>query len=276
VKRRDSMSIQDAARPEWSIHIQRLISRLKLSQAGLATRIGVSPATITRWIKGGHEPTSASYLAMGNLAGSPDGDYFWERAGVDLANFPDTKLRMTHSSLRVNLKDFKLVSGRKLSRGVVASKSNAVILPLLNITAYGDRVPPGPHVTLSQAEVLDVLMAPLSWCPHPEHMLCMHVSGDSMASVIPADSIISVDTAIAERSQLDKKLAVFSHRDLGFKVARFQRLSTSDILVSANHKYLPVDVSDQSKWKVVGAVVWWVSRDALPQSAGNNKPPSGT
>jgi phage repressor protein C with HTH and peptisase S24 domain len=97
-----------------------------------------------------------------------------------------------------------------------------------------------------------------------------------MASVIPSDSIISVDTAITERSQLDKKLAVFSHRDLGFKVARFQRLSTSDILVSANHKYLPVDVSDQSKWKVVGAVVWWVSRDALPQSAGNNKPPSGT
>jgi transcriptional regulator with XRE-family HTH domain len=270
------LSIQGAARPEWSIHIQRLISRLKLSQAGLATRIGVSPATITRWIKGGHEPTSASYLAMGNLAGSPDGDYFWERAGVDLANFPDTKLRMTHFSLRVNLKDFKLVSGRKLSRGVVASKSNAVILPLLNITAYGDRVPPGPHVTLSQAEVQDVLMAPLSWCPHPEHMLCMHVSGDSMASVIPADSIISVDTAITERSQLDKKLAVFSHRDLGFKVARFQRLSTSDILVSANHKYLLVDVSDQSKWKVVGAVVWWVSRDALPQSAGNNKPPSGT
>jgi transcriptional regulator with XRE-family HTH domain len=256
------MSTQDVSRPEWSTEIRRLLGKLKLSQAGLAARVGVSPATITRWVKGSHEPSSAAYIAMGNLAGSLDGVYFWERAGMDSANFPDTNLRATLPSLRVNLKDFKLVSGRKLSKSVVARKSNAVVLPLLNITAYGDRVPPGPHVTLSQAEVIDVLMAPLSWCPHPENMLCLHLSGDSMFPVIPPDAVISVDTAMTDRSQLNKKLVVFSHRDLGFKVARLQRLPSADILVSANHNCLPVDVSDQSKWKAVGAVVWWVSRDA--------------
>ena len=269
------MPAQHPAKPNWSNQIRRLIVELKLSQAGFAARIGVSPATVNRWIKGTHEPTSASYLAMGNLAGSPDAAYFWERAGVDPANFPGTSPRMTISSLRVNLKDFKLVAGRKLSKEIVAKKANAVILPLLNITAYGDRIPPGPHVTLSQAEVLDVMMAPLSWCPHPESMLCMDLSGDSMLPVIAPHAIIAVDTAVTDRSLLHKKLAVFSHRDLGFKVARLQRLPASDILVSANQKYLPVDVSDQSKWKAVGAVVWWVSRDHLPPQSGNDKGPTG-
>lgn len=222
-------------------------------------------------MKGSHEPTSASYLAMGNLIGPPEGVYFWERAGVDPSSFPKTKLHATLSSLRANLKDFRLISGKKVTRGVVDSKSNAVIIPLLNVIAYGDRVPPGPHVTLAQAEVVDVLMAPLSWCPHPENMLCMRLVGDSMAPVIPPDSIIAVDTGVTDRAHLNKQIAVFSHRNQGFKVARLQRLSNSDVLISANHNYLPVDVSDQAKWKVIGAVAWWVSKDVLPRSNGNSK-----
>ena len=138
------MPAQHPPKPDWSTQIRRLIVELKLSQAGFAARMGVSPATVNRWIKGTHEPTSASYLAMGNMAGSPDPAYFWERAGVDPANFPGTTPRMTISSLRVNLKDFKLVAGRKLSKEIVAKKANAVILPLLNITAYGDRIPTRP------------------------------------------------------------------------------------------------------------------------------------
>jgi transcriptional regulator with XRE-family HTH domain len=65
-----SMSNQPASTPEWSNRIRQLILKLSVSQAGLAARIGVSPATISRWMKGSHEPTSAAYIAMGNLAGS--------------------------------------------------------------------------------------------------------------------------------------------------------------------------------------------------------------
>jgi len=257
----------------WVEHIQKLIKNLQVSQAGLAALLGVFPATVTRWIKGTHEPTSSSYLALGNLAGAPDGLYFWERAGVDPVNLPEANPGLALSSLRVHLKDFKLVTGRNLSKKVVANQSSAVLIPLLNLTAYGDRVPPGPHVTMAQAQVEDLLMAPLSWCPHPTSMLCMHVDGDSMMPVIGPGAIISVDTAVTERSLLDKKLTVFSHRDLGFKVARFQRLPSADLLISANHRFLPVDVSNASKWKVLGEVMWWVSQDKIPAPAENSKQP---
>lgn len=257
------------SKPAWPERIRELTSKLKLSQAGLAALLGVSPATVSRWLRGSHEPTSAAYLAMGNLIGSPDANYFWERAGLESANFPGTDLRDTLSSLRVNLKDFNLVNASKASADILQKKPGAVLLPLLNVIAYGDRVPPGTeHVSLAQARVLDVLMAPVSWCPHPENMLCMRVFGDSMAPVIYPDAILCIDTAVTDRGRLDKKLAVFSHRDEGFKVARFQRLSSSDILVSANHNCSPVDVSDQAKWKAIGEVVWWLSKDAPPPQNG--------
>ncbi len=257
------MTAAQVVKPEWSTRIKRLLKKLELTQSELAERLGVSPATMTRWIKGSHQPTSAAYVAMGNLAGAPEGIYFWERAGIDPEKFPDMKFRISVSSMQVNLKDFNIVTTKKLSAKVTTGIATAVVLPLLNVVAYGDRVPPEKHTTLAQAEVEDVLMAPLRWCPHPESMISMRVAGDSMVPIIPPDAIIAIDTAVTERGDLNERITVFSHRDLGFKVARLQRLTSSDILVSANHKYLPIDVSDQSKWKAIGAVLWWVSQDPL-------------
>lgn len=128
--------------PAWVDHNQKLIAKLHVSQAGQAARLGVSPATVSRWMKGTHVPTSASYLALGNLAGSPDGLYFLERAGVDPIHLPEANTGVALSSLRVQLKDFKLVASRNLSREVITAQSSAVLIPLLNLIAYGDRIPP--------------------------------------------------------------------------------------------------------------------------------------
>ncbi len=244
----------------WADRIRKLLKDLSLSQAGLAERIGVSPPTVSRWLQGRQEPTAESYVALGNLARPPEGIYFWERAGMDTSGLLDTSFRNAVSSLRVGLRDFKLTVGRKFSQQLVGSP-NAVAVPLLNVTAFGDRIPPHENVSLSEAMVEEILLAPLSWCPHPESMIAIHITGDSMAPAIPSGSILFVDTAVKERDLLHQRIAVISHRDLGFKVARFQRVGGSDLLVSANYKYPPVDVSNASKWKIFGEVLWWVSRD---------------
>jgi transcriptional regulator with XRE-family HTH domain len=259
------MVAQKKTSPEWSNRIRQLLVDLKLTQAGLAERLGISPPTVSRWIQGRHEPTAESYIALGNLARRPDGAYFWERAGMDTSGLQDASFLRAISSLRVSLQDFQLVASRKVSRHL-GGKGHAVAIPLLNVIAFGDRIPPKEHVSLSQVEVEDILLAPLAWCPHPENMISMHLEGDSMYPVIPPDSIIFVDTASTARDKLNQKLTVVAHRDLGFKVARFQRVSGSDLLVSANHKYVPVDVSNASKWKIFGEVLWWVSRDGEPST----------
>jgi transcriptional regulator with XRE-family HTH domain len=259
------MALKSQTSPDWPDRIQRLIKDLKLTQAGLAERLGVSPATVSRWIQGRIEPTAQTYVALGNLARAPDGIYFWERAGMDPSGLPVTSLGRTVSSLRVNLRDFHLIVPKNTSTRIAGAET-AVAIPLLNVTAWGDRVAPRQNVSLSQAEVENVLIAPLHWCPHPENMIAMHLSGDSMDPVIPSGSIIFVDTAVMERDRFDQKLAVVMHRDEGFKVARFQRVSGADLMVSANHKYAPLDVSNASKWKIFGEVLWWVSRDTASAS----------
>lgn len=248
--------------PEWAERILRLISDLKLTQAALAERLGVSPATVSRWIQGKHEPTAEGYVALGNLAPRPDAVYFWERAGMDVGNLADAGMGKVVSSLRVNLDGFSVVAGHAVQSQ--PGGSGAVAVPLLHASAHGDRVPPRENVSLAEVDVEEMMLAPLAWCPHPDHMIGMHLEGDSMAPAIPPGSILFVDMATTDRDQLDKKIIVVSHRDLGFKVARLQRLAGSDLLISANHRYLPLDVSNASKWKVFGQVLWWISRDPGP------------
>ena len=256
---------QEVTTREWSDRLRRLLKDLKVTQAGLAERLGVSPATVSRWLAGKNEPTAETYVALGNLAGRPDGNYFWERAGINTSELPDIGLQQTVSSLRASLQDFNLITNKRLSQQL-SGKGNAVAIPLMNVTAFGDRVPPNENVRLSQATVEDVLLAPLSWCPHPDNLLSMHVAGDSMYPVISSGSILFVDTAVTDRDQLNQRLVVVAHRDLGFKVARLQRLAGSDLLVSANPKYLPLDVSNANKWKVFGEVLWWISKDVKQNS----------
>lgn len=248
---------------EWSERILRLVSDLGLTQAGLAERLGVSPATVSRWIQGKYEPTAEGYVALGNLAQRSEGMYFWERAGIDTSAFPEAGFRRAQSSLKINLHDFTLVAGAKVSK-LLLGKSGAVAIPLLNVAAYGDPVPPAENVSLSEVKVEEVLLAPLTWCPHPDHMISMHLSGDSMVPTISPESILFVDTGSTDRDSLNQKITVVSHRDLGFKVARLQRMANSDLLVSANHKYSPLDISNASKWKIFGQVLWWISRDTTP------------
>jgi phage repressor protein C with HTH and peptisase S24 domain len=245
---------------EWTIRIRDLLVDLKLSQAGLAARVGVSPATVSRWLRGSQEPSAECYVALGNLARTPNGVYFWERAGMDAAALSNANLRNTLYSLPVRLRDFKLIASRKLSRQI-AGEGSAVAIPLLNVTAYGDRIPPKENVTISEVDVEDILLAPLAWCPHPENMIAIHFDGESMLPTIHGGSILFVDTAQRDRDRLRQRIAVIAHRDLGFKVARFQRIAGADLLVSANSRFVPVDVSNASKWKIFGEVLWWVSRD---------------
>ncbi|HKR28028.1 MAG TPA: S24 family peptidase [Acidobacteriaceae bacterium] len=253
------MAAERQSSPEWPERIRRLIDDLRLTQSGLADRLGVSPATVSRWVQGKHEPTAHTYVALGNLARPEESVYFWERAGMDPAGLSDTGLRRVLSSVRAKLDDFRVVSATKQSQPLAG---NAVAIPLLNVAAYGDRVPPRQNVQLSDAQVEDVLLAPVDWCPHPESVVGMHLRGDSMLPLIAPDSLVFVDTACTDRDKLQQRLTVVSHRDLGYKIARFQRISGADLLVSANHKYAPVDVSNASKWKIFGEVLWWISRDA--------------
>src|SRR4051794_1917962 len=100
---------QPSKSTEWSLRIRRLMEYLGLTQAGLATRLGVSPATVSRRLADRHEPTAETYVALGNLAGKGEEAYFWERAGLNTSELAAAGLNRAVSSLKVALEDFNLI-----------------------------------------------------------------------------------------------------------------------------------------------------------------------
>src|SRR4029079_12660672 len=104
--------------------LRRLLKELKSTQAGLAERLGVSPATVSRWLAGKNEPTAETYVALGNLAGRPEGTYFWERAGIDPSQLLEPSPRQTLSSIRTTLESFTLITDKKVSQHL-AGRGNA-------------------------------------------------------------------------------------------------------------------------------------------------------
>ena len=253
------MPKERAAAPEWSARILRLLDELRTTQAGLAERLGVSPATVSRWIQGKHEPTSEGYVLLGNLAHGSECVYFWERAGVEIGKLSQGAER-PQVPASISGADVQIVSEGTAQHA--AKPTLAVAIPLLGITAYGDPIPPPGQVRLSEAKVEEMLLAPPAWCPHPEQMIAMHLAGDSMMPLAGPDSILFVDRAEIDRDKLNHKIVVASHRDLGFKVARFQRIGGADLLIAPNHRYAPCDVTNAAKWKMFGEVLWWISRAA--------------
>src|ERR1700722_14943893 len=68
--------------PEWATIIARLRRRLGLTQSAFGHEVHSSAMGVSRWERGAQEPSSHSYIELGNLAGDPDCWFFWGRAGL--------------------------------------------------------------------------------------------------------------------------------------------------------------------------------------------------
>lgn len=252
------------AEPEWCLRIRRLVEVLNLTQAALAERLGVSPATVSRWMQGKIEPTAEGYVALGNLAPRSDSVYFLERAGLNVADLADPGERRAVLSLRTRLQALKLIVGKR-GASLRDSDSDAVAVPLLRLEASATESPQS-NVSFADAEVENTVVVPITWCPHPEQTVAIRFADDSMSPLIPRDSTLFVDAAETDREVVRGSLVVMAHRDSGLRAARLQRFGGADLLMSANNKYPPLDVSNAAKWKVCGRVLWWIARDEVHAS----------
>src|SRR5690348_3086842 len=73
---------QPAAKPDWAGMISGLRKRLGVNQSEFGHEVHSSAMGVSRWERGAQEPSSHSYIELGNLAGDPDCWFFWGRAGL--------------------------------------------------------------------------------------------------------------------------------------------------------------------------------------------------
>jgi DNA-binding XRE family transcriptional regulator len=79
-------SVHKLSKQNCGKKIFHLRTTLKLTQLQLARRIGTSPMSISRWEADTHQPLAKHLIRFGLLATPDDCWFFWEQAGLTLAD----------------------------------------------------------------------------------------------------------------------------------------------------------------------------------------------
>ncbi|HYL16232.1 MAG TPA: XRE family transcriptional regulator [Terriglobales bacterium] len=233
---------------EWASRIIALRRRFRISQAALAKRLDCSAMTVSRWERGLQVPTADYYIQLGKLAGKNECWFFWERAGLPIAD-------VARALRRPPLDRADTGTAAK-----APAVQRMVVLPLLNAVAGTQGVPGTKRLSLDHIPATRRLGVPSEWCPNPGFTRLLRVHGRSMAPLIRDGDIIAVDSFQNERSELDGKIVIVAHEEKRLSVSRLRRYENVNVLEAENPKSEAIVLGKDSGWRIVGKVLWWISQ----------------
>ena len=248
-----------AVLPEWARTIKAVRRKLRLSQSQLAEKLETSAMAISRWERGEIEPSASAYLRLGKLMGEPLCWFFWGRAGLSTADImrvlPKAGRRFREGRVPV-----VHVVHAGAEKHQLPAEESFVAIPLLPVHAAtpgerGDRVE-----DLDQLKPSAMLAAPKNWCPNPASTVSLLVRGNSMSPLILDGYIIAVDTSDSSHDDLLGKIVMAWNREKGLLVSRLIRFDHTDVLVSDHREFVSVSLATESRWRVIGRVLWWTGR----------------
>jgi SOS-response transcriptional repressor LexA len=245
-------------KPEWAKSVFELRHRLNLSQTDFGNRLHSSAMGVSRWERGNQEPSAASYIELGNLAGVSLCWYFWGRAGLRIEDLMRVMPRLGERFNRTPVIDLRVAHAG--SGGKKLGTPHLVALPVLKVAvaSHGGR---GDSSTLLQdAPVEAMIAAPNDWCPNPASTFCMRVTGDSMRPLINDGYILAVDSSQTRPSELNDRVVITWNKDLGLMVSRLQHYDHTEVLEPENKEYESIVLNSVNKWKILAKVLWWIGK----------------
>jgi SOS-response transcriptional repressor LexA len=243
-------------KPDWATAIFELRQRLNLSQATLAGSLHCSAMAISRWERGDQEPGAGGYIDLGNIAGAPLCWYFWGRAGLrteDLMRVMPKVWKRFNQTQVIDLQKASADSGDKKS-----SASQLVAIPLLKAVAASHGERGDSSMLLRDAPVETLIAAPKDWCPNPFATNCLRMRGNSMMPLIHDGYILVADSSQTHPAELDGKVVIVWHKDMGLTVSRMHHYGNTDVLEAENREYDPIVLNSSQNWKVLAKVLWWI------------------
>jgi SOS-response transcriptional repressor LexA len=256
--RRPQNKTQRAGRPEWAGMIARLRKRLNMNQSSFGHEVHSSAMGVSRWERGAQEPSSHSYIELGNLSGDPDCWFFWGRAGLSSEDLMRVmpKLRKRYQESKAGTIQIVHAGGAGKRQG----PAQLVAIPLLKLVATTDGEKGDDAPMLNEAPVETMIAAPKDWCPSPASTFSLRVRGNSMNPIIYDGYILVVDSSQTTRGTLNNKIVIAWHKDFGLTVSRFRRYNHTEVLQPENREYESVTLDRSNKWKIIARVLWWIGR----------------
>ena len=214
---------------------------------------------VSRWERGAQEPPSHGYIGLGNIAPESTCWYFWERAGLRTENVLRVLPTLERNASTTKLQGFEIVNAGAGPRKQV-EKFQLVAIPLLKVVAASNKDKGDNLSLLSDAPIEGMIAAPKEWCPNPAYTSCLRVRGNSMAPLINDGYFVAVDSSQIGLSDLDGRIVIAWHKDVGLTISRFRRYDHTEVLVSENPEYGSITISATQPWKIVATVLWWLGK----------------
>lgn len=250
---------RNGALPEWSRTIEKFRRSLNLSQSELGKKLETSAMAVSRWERGRAQPPADAYVRLGKLAGDPLCWFFWGRAGLGTA---DVMRVLPKARRRFNADRIAAVQVVRAGAGKewATRKETLVAIPLLPVRAAAPGARGDKVADLYQLKPEAMLAAPRGWCPHPASTVSLRVKGNSMSPLILDGYIIAVDTSEVSHDRLIGQIVVASSREKGLLVSRLIQFDHTQVLVSDHRDYDSVSLATDSRWRVIGRVLWWTGK----------------
>jgi SOS-response transcriptional repressor LexA len=246
-------------KPAWARAIRDLRESLALNQGEFGSRLGFSAMAVSRWERGEQEPSAQAYIRIGNLARGTSCWYFWERAGLHSENVLRVLPTLEKNTRRSKLQDLEIVTAG-ISRKKPHDKIQLVAVPVLQVAATSHEEQGDVLQSLSEAPMESMVAAPKAWCPNPAHTSCLRVRGNSMAPLIQDGYLVAVDSSQISQNDLDGKIVIAWHKDVGLTISRLRLYDHTAVLVPENSEFAAVTISAKQPWKIVATVLWWIGR----------------
>jgi len=213
---------------------------------------------VSRWERGNQEPSAGSYIDLGNLAGAPHCWYFWGRAGLQTEDLMRVLPRLGRRFNRPPAMDFRIAHAG--SGGKKLSTLQLITIPLLKVAVASHGGRGDSSAMLHDAPVENVIAAPKEWCPNPSATTCLRIRGNSMIPLIYDGYILAVDSAQTDLSELNGKVVIAWHKDMGLMVSRFQHYDHTEVLQPENNECESIVLNKKHKWKILAKVLWWIGK----------------
>jgi SOS-response transcriptional repressor LexA len=154
----------------------------------------------------------------------------------------------------------KLESAQAGSGGKRIAVPQLVAIPLLRVVAASHGEKGDSPAILHDAPVESMIAAPVGWCPNPSSTTCLRVQGNSMKPLICDGYIVAVDSSQTNPVDLEGKIVIAWHKDLGLTVSRLQRYGQAEVLQPENREYESIVLDNKDKWKILAKVLWWIGK----------------
>jgi SOS-response transcriptional repressor LexA len=267
VKRKSVASKPGEPKSEFALMIARLCDELKISQKDLATRIGVSGAAVTKWMKTGH-PAPETLARLIELAAGTSVESFL--SGLLLQKAPGAvalarqevtaKARSVYRRSPIELSVISTAAGKAADRRGLRQSADLVEIPLL-----ADAAAAGEPRMIDRADVEDLIYVRALSCPHPDETLAIKVDGKSMSPVLETGYICVLDTHPEDMVLLDEEMVAACDPKGAVTIKWLRKTDAGFMLVPENSHpdFNPVLLSHEPGWKVIGKVIMFIGRPYL-------------